>query len=153
MNLLQYCFFFYVLVFWPRGMWDLSSPTRDRTLTPCIGRQSLNHWTTREVPALLIFRSGKRLGICLCPLLVWHSSGESAAGWSRAVPDPPPTPTMDRERAQRCSWALRKDISTRRLMSPDSYLLKVCSFSAFSVTAFLIPGVLYKQDPRPGTNW
>ena len=36
---------FYVLVFWPGGMWDLSSPTRDRTRTPCIGRQSLNHWT------------------------------------------------------------------------------------------------------------
>ena len=41
---------FYVLVFWPRGMWDLSSLTRDRTCTPCIGRWSLNHWTTREVP-------------------------------------------------------------------------------------------------------
>ena len=30
LNLLQDCFFFfYVLVFWPQGMWDLSSPTRD----------------------------------------------------------------------------------------------------------------------------
>ena len=25
---------FYVLVFWQRGMWDLSSPTRDQTSTP-----------------------------------------------------------------------------------------------------------------------
>ena len=25
---------FYALVFWPRGMWDLSFLTRDRTLTP-----------------------------------------------------------------------------------------------------------------------
>ena len=41
---------FYVLVFWPWGKWDLSSPTRDWTCTPCIGRQRLNHWTTREVP-------------------------------------------------------------------------------------------------------
>ena len=40
---------FYVLVFWLRGMWDLSSPTRGRTHTPYIGRQSLNHWTAREV--------------------------------------------------------------------------------------------------------
>ena len=31
-------------------MWDLSSLTRVRTRTPCIGRRSLNHWTTREVP-------------------------------------------------------------------------------------------------------
>ena len=30
-------------------MWDLSSLTRDRTRVPCIGRQILNHWTTREV--------------------------------------------------------------------------------------------------------
>ena len=29
---------FYVLVFWPRGMWDPTSPTRDQTCTPCIGR-------------------------------------------------------------------------------------------------------------------
>ena len=33
------CFYF-----WLRGMWDLSSLTRDRTHTPCIERQSLNHW-------------------------------------------------------------------------------------------------------------
>ena len=31
-------------------MWDLSSPTRDRTRTPCLGRKSVNHWTAREVP-------------------------------------------------------------------------------------------------------
>ena len=35
-------FLFYGLVFfWPRGMWDLSSLTRDQTYTPCIGRWSL----------------------------------------------------------------------------------------------------------------
>ena len=47
---------FYVLVFWPGGMWGLSSLTKDWTLTPCIGRWSRNHWTTREVPlAVLTF--------------------------------------------------------------------------------------------------
>ena len=31
--------------------WDLSSLTRDQTShVPCIVRQILNHWTTREVP-------------------------------------------------------------------------------------------------------
>ena len=39
---------FYVLIFWPQSMWDFSSPARDQAHTPCIGRQSLNHWTTRE---------------------------------------------------------------------------------------------------------
>ena len=47
---IEFLLLFYVLVFWLRGMWDLSSPTRDRTRTPCIGMRSLNHWTTREVP-------------------------------------------------------------------------------------------------------
>ena len=46
---------FYVLVFRPRGMWDRSSLTRDRTCTPCIGWQSFNHWATREVPLWVLF--------------------------------------------------------------------------------------------------
>ena len=41
---------FYVLVFWPWGMWDLSFQTRDWTHNPCTGRWSLNFWTAREVP-------------------------------------------------------------------------------------------------------
>ena len=43
-------FLFYVLVFWPQGMQDLSSLTRGRTLTPCIRSWSLNHWNSRTVP-------------------------------------------------------------------------------------------------------
>ena len=43
---------FYVLVFWPQNMWDLRSLTRDQIHTPLIGRRSLNHWTTREIPTL-----------------------------------------------------------------------------------------------------
>ena len=33
-----------------------SSPTRDQTLVPCIARQILNHWTTREAPTLVIIK-------------------------------------------------------------------------------------------------
>ena len=29
-------------------MWDLSSPTRNGTHVPCVGRQILNHRTTRN---------------------------------------------------------------------------------------------------------
>ena len=47
-----YNILFHVLVFWPWGMWDLGSPTRDWTCNPCTGRRSLNHWTVREVPLL-----------------------------------------------------------------------------------------------------
>ena len=34
----------------PSHMWDLSSQTRHPTCVPCIARQILNPWTTREVP-------------------------------------------------------------------------------------------------------
>ena len=34
----------------PHSIWDLGSLTRDWTPIPCIGRQILNHWTTREAP-------------------------------------------------------------------------------------------------------
>ena len=37
-------------------MWDLSSPTKDRTCAPCIGRWSLNHWTAGEVPRLSLLK-------------------------------------------------------------------------------------------------
>ena len=40
-------------------MWDLSSPTRDRTCTPCSGQESPNHWTAREVPKGDVFISFK----------------------------------------------------------------------------------------------
>ena len=33
-----------------RGMWDVSSWTRDRTHLPCSARWILMHWTTREAP-------------------------------------------------------------------------------------------------------
>ena len=38
--------------FWPQVMWNLSSPTRNQTCTLCIGRWSLDHWTSKEVPGL-----------------------------------------------------------------------------------------------------
>ena len=46
---------FYVLVFWLQGIWDFSSPTRDWTYTLCIDRESLNHWSSREVPTTFYF--------------------------------------------------------------------------------------------------
>ena len=49
--LLQYFLFFMFLVFcfWLWDVWDLSYLTRNETCTPCIGRQSLNHQTNRDV--------------------------------------------------------------------------------------------------------
>ena len=58
-NLLQYyfCFFF----FWPRGMCNLSSLTRDWPHSPCIGSWSLNHWASWEIPGVSI---SENLSVC-----------------------------------------------------------------------------------------
>ena len=40
-----FIFFFLILVFWPRGIWDLNSPIKDQTHTLCIGSWSPNHWS------------------------------------------------------------------------------------------------------------
>ena len=39
LNWFQYCF--YVLIFWPPGMWYFSSLRRDPTVTPCFGSRVL----------------------------------------------------------------------------------------------------------------
>ena len=43
---------FYVLIFWPHGMWDLSSPSDVEPTPPAL--RSPNYWTTWEVPTFLL---------------------------------------------------------------------------------------------------
>ena len=50
-----------VLVFLSMRMWHISSQFQDQTHTPCTGRRSLNHWTTREVLNELLLKDS-------CPL-------------------------------------------------------------------------------------
>ena len=50
---LMYFIFIYLFTFGLQSMQDLSSLTRNWTHAPCSGSQSLNHWTTREVPGTL----------------------------------------------------------------------------------------------------
>ena len=61
----------YFVFFWPQGLWDLSSPTRDWTCTPGIGRWSLNLWTTREVLELGLLNHLVP-SYYLCCTLQWH---------------------------------------------------------------------------------
>ena len=60
-----FCFVF----FWPRGMWDLCSPNRDPTHTPCIWSWSLNLWTVGEVPhtfhAFVLSSTCRKCWFCL----------------------------------------------------------------------------------------
>ena len=75
---MMYSFFVFIyLLATPRSMCDLSSSTRDwtrvpssGTCVPCIGKQILNHWTTREVLPLCFFKLKSEHMRQLC--LRWH---------------------------------------------------------------------------------
>lgn len=79
MELVTILLLFYI--FWPPGMWDLSSPTRDRTHTPHTGRWSPNHWSTREAltPGLahthtvVVQRQPECARLCPCCPPSWES--------------------------------------------------------------------------------
>ena len=45
-------FLFYILMCFFLATRHVETLTGDRAHTPCFGRQSLNRWTTREVPRL-----------------------------------------------------------------------------------------------------
>ena len=88
---------FSVLVPCPRGMWNPSSLTRDQTCTPCTGKRSRNHWTTREVPCLICSSFQDDLEATNQDISKRHSLGRSwwcsgaNAGsvfdfWSRKIP-------------------------------------------------------------------
>lgn len=50
-------FFFFLALL--HSMWNLGSPTRDQTHSPCIGSTESYHWTAREAPAGVIFLDRK----------------------------------------------------------------------------------------------
>ena len=78
-----------VLCFWCFclwGIWDLNSPTRNHIGTPCVGRQSLNHWATGEVPS--VFLLFLYLNYSCLPYLV-HLSPSPTTFLSLAILRPP----------------------------------------------------------------
>ena len=72
-NIYMFCFIFLVTLC---GWWDLSSPARDWTRV--VRTQSLNHWTTREVPPFGVLMTAT--------LMVWGGSlalSLDCLGWVR----------------------------------------------------------------------
>ena len=53
--------FIYFFLAAPQGMWDLSSSTRDRTCTPCIGSAGSSPWITTEAPVLLVKSNNNKM--------------------------------------------------------------------------------------------
>ena len=66
------------------GAQAVSSPTRDGTHIPCIGRQILNHWTTKEVLSSILSRKEQ---------LASDSDGKESAC---NAGDPGPIPGLER---------------------------------------------------------
>ena len=60
LNVLQYCFFF---MFWFWACEILAPQPRIKPPALCTGRQSLNHWTAREVPTQKYFLNFIGLGL------------------------------------------------------------------------------------------
>ena len=115
---------FYVLVYWPRGVWHLSSLTRDWTCTPCIGRQSFNHWTTREAPTQClrsqVCRDWSRLpkvtqlhvlGLGLHPR--WKGR-EGSGSWVESLVSGPIAEGQLLRRGKCSMWGVEKESSYRR---------------------------------------
>ena len=86
---------FYVLIFQPQSIWDLSSLTRNWTCTPSTGRQSINHWTTKVVPESFLKSCGSLtfgscdLGQVIEPLILTLSvkweSGYTSQGCAKSL--------------------------------------------------------------------
>ena len=55
LNLLQYCFGFMIWLFGREAYGILASKTGIESVSPCIGKHSLNPWTTRKSPYWLIY--------------------------------------------------------------------------------------------------
>ena len=76
LNLLQYCFCFMFWIFGQEACGILVPQPGIKPAHPCSERQSLNHWTIREVPLLLthcnLLQTLKNL---IDPGLLWWSSG------------------------------------------------------------------------------
>ena len=79
---------------WPQGMLDLSSSIRDRTHTPCIGRQTVHHWTTRETLRQKFLKSNSLY--CKGPSLqsaILFAEAEGCFSYSCVwIPEPPSFP-------------------------------------------------------------
>ena len=74
---------------WHTGLiapWHMeSSQTRNQICVPCIGRQILNHWTTRDVPNIYIFNVGsvpqRRKYLGPKKVIMWPSHDLEASHW------------------------------------------------------------------------
>ena len=95
---------FHVLVFWPWAMWDLSSPTRDRNHTPCIGRGPPGKFLDHQGSSLKLYlkHSGHNPaesrssleGHCSRMYRSWNGQNAWQSGvcsWWRVIPAPPQT--------------------------------------------------------------
>ena len=113
-------------------MCDLSSPMRDQTLAPCIGRQKPNHWTTKDVPPQLLL--AVYIHGCstepICPRLIRWSGDLGTAPQERGAP--PETPRHPQAMGQSPVGSLLFSpgflVHRVLLCPPKVYFLGLCKF-------------------------
>ena len=126
------------------GMWDLSFQTRDQTCTPCIGMQSLNHCTTREVP---IFTNFSNRSLCLHTNSLMHPTwGQVGMGKQRR---------SEGKRSKMVTWVGWKLLMSNVIFILLSYL-KVDSLPGFPLEpggprSPFWPGMV--TPGKPGAPW
>ena len=110
-----------------RGTWDLKSPSRDQTHTPCPGRWSLNHWAVGVlIPGQPLF--WMLLWKCVWMGLTLKSLDFKSSTW------PPHLHNIDGPHAIR--WRLEQKKRLTHLRKGET-----CQQAAFRlVTASLSPG-------------
>ena len=86
---------------------DLSSLTWDWTWVPCVGRQILNHWATREVPGLCLLYLSFILIILRGLPSTCHVWGKHGCGGSRDIAHDRALGTR-KNRVQRSCLVLRR---------------------------------------------
>ena len=125
---------FYASVLWLWGTWDPSSPIRDRTFTPCTGRRSPNHGTTREVPVWMLNRQflGLRVGGLEWLVVFGYTLGVNKPTmadfrfikiWKPANKIPEYLTTASHELTSRYQWVRRRDLA---YMSRKCDALSIC---------------------------
>ena len=97
------------MVFWLQGMRHLSSPTRDWTCTPCIGRWNLNHW--RQGKPLFIHLTLSSLVKNPLDLCLIHPVAMGSDDWIITFRQSTLTFEQIRHRNKKLSFECHKDFS------------------------------------------
>ena len=146
-------------MFWffgQEGCGGLSSWTKDRTHSPCIGRWSLNHWTTREVPVnyfVVLIPWSQKSCLSPSPLHVGYVKGKACVLLMFSIiPASCPTQKKTAERRKHTVSTLQQTLSAATLTAKSAHA--ECSAQRAQVLLWPLSLLLYSPNtPLPSGCW